>query len=66
MKPFFVPKLFLLFLSLFHTSFLQAQTCLPGGIVFESQAAIDSFPFHYPNCQSIEGNVVINSLDIVN
>jgi hypothetical protein len=37
----------------------QSQPCLPGGIVFSTQAQIDSFQFLHPNCTEVEGNVKI-------
>ncbi|HHH53963.1 MAG TPA: hypothetical protein ENK91_09915, partial [Bacteroidetes bacterium] len=48
---------FTIILSL--TSFLlNAQPCLPNGIVFTSQAQIDNFGQQY-NCSEIQGNVTI-------
>ncbi len=41
--------------------------CLPyGNYYFNSQAEIDSFPAHYPNCTELEGNVTISGNDITN
>lgn len=37
----------------------QAQSCLPEGITFTTQAQIDSFQLNYPNCAEIEGDVSI-------
>ena len=37
----------------------QSQSCLPEGIIFESQSQIDSFQINYPGCQQIEGDVYI-------
>ncbi len=51
--------------SLF-TVHLNSQPCLPEGIIFSSQAEIDSFPINYPNCTEIEGNVTIYGDDITN
>ncbi len=44
------------------------DSCLPLGIVFESQSDIDNFATNYPGCQNIEGNVTIESgaTDITN
>jgi hypothetical protein len=36
-----------------------AQNCLPGGITFTTQAAIDNFAADYPGCTTIDGFVVI-------
>lgn len=36
-----------------------AQTCLPGGILFTSQAQIDAFPANYPGCTEILGYVKV-------
>ena len=41
--------------------------CLPfGNYYFTSQADIDNFQIHYPGCISLEGNVIINGIDIIN
>jgi hypothetical protein len=45
---------------------LLAQSCLPEGITFSSQAQIDSFQFNYPGCKKIIGDVKINGDDITN
>ncbi len=34
-----------------------AQTCLPEGIVLETQGQVDSFSINYPGCKVIEGDV---------
>jgi hypothetical protein len=43
--------------------FLQAtgfsQSCLPEGIVFQTQGQIDSFQINFPGCIHIEGGVTI-------
>jgi len=49
-----------LFMAMFMPSILNAQSCLPNGIVFNSQAEIDLFPMAYPDCIEIEGDVLIN------
>lgn len=38
---------------------INAQTCLPGGISFQSQAEIDAFSTDYPGCTHISGDVTI-------
>ena len=43
-----------------------SQSCLPEGITFTSQAQIDSFQIVHPNCTEIEGDVIINGVDITN
>ena len=40
--------------------------CLPDGILFSTQAEIDSFQFNYPYCTDIEGGVIIRGADISN
>ena len=42
------------------------QSCLPEGIIFSSQAQIDSFQTIYPGCAKIDGNVIISGPDIIN
>jgi hypothetical protein len=37
-----------------------AQSCLPEGITFTTQAQIDNFQVNYPGCTEIEGNVTID------
>lgn len=46
------------------TSF--SQSCFPEGYEFFTQAEIDSFPINYPNCTSIEGNVIIHCFNGIN
>jgi hypothetical protein len=43
-----------------------AQSCLPEGITFSTQAEIDSFQINYPNCTEIEGDVIIQGDNITN
>ena len=43
-----------------------AQSCLPEGITFTTQAQIDSFAISYPGCTIIEGDVKISGEDISN
>jgi hypothetical protein len=45
---------------------VSSQPCLPEGIIFNTQAQIDSFQFNYPNCSEIEGDVRINGGYITN
>lgn len=45
---------------------VNAQSCLPEGIIFETQESIDNFPTNYPNCTEIEGNVWITYKSITN
>jgi hypothetical protein len=40
--------------------------CLPEGIIFETQAQIDSFQINHPGCTKIEGAVKIINPDITN
>lgn len=56
--------LFLLFLLI--NIEVSAQSCLPQGIVFNAQSAIDSFPINYPGCTEIEGDVKISGFGITN
>ena len=42
---------------------IQAQTCLPEGITFSSQAEIDAFTSNYPSCTEIQGNVFVSGVD---
>jgi len=41
-------------LALFIQSNLSSQPCLPDGIYFSDQAAIDDFQTNYPNCREIK------------
>jgi hypothetical protein len=55
--------LFIFIISFFQfTSF--SQYCLPEGIIFTSQAQIDSFQVNYPGCTAVEGFVKITGADI--
>ena len=38
----------------------KAQSCLPNGITFNSQAQIDAFATNYPGCTEILGKVSIS------
>jgi hypothetical protein len=61
-------------MKIFHISFILlclvngaiAQSCLPDGISFHTQAEIDSFQINYPNCTQIEGDVIICASGINN
>ena len=44
----------------------QAQSCLPNGIDFLTQVAIDSFKINYPDCTVIDGDVFISGPGITN
>ena len=43
-----------------------AQSCLPEGITFSTQAQIDNFQMNYPNCTEIGGFMRIMGADITN
>jgi len=49
----------------FHLSII-AQSCLPEGISFQTQAQIDNFVFNHPKCTEIEGDVIIQGEEILN
>jgi len=55
--------IFLLFL-IYGTA--SPQSCLPEGIIFETQEEIDNFKNNYPGCTVIEGDVEINGYNITN
>ncbi len=59
-------SVFFFILSIFFQFSALSQPCLPSGITFNTQAEIDSFQFHYPNCNQIEGWVTINGSGITN
>jgi hypothetical protein len=42
----------------------NAQTCLPDGYDFTTQAEIDNFSINYPGCTTILGDVLIKGEDI--
>lgn len=52
--------------SLFPTGEGSAQSCLPEGIEFQTQASIDSFQINFPGCIEIEGGVTIIGEEIMN
>ncbi len=43
-----------------------SQSCLPEGINFSNQAAINNFQANYPGCSEIEGDVTISGVNITN
>ena len=53
-------RILLFAIGLFILNNVYAQTCLPDGITFNSQEAVDNFASNYPGCTSIEGDVIIN------
>ncbi len=60
-------KLILLLASMLVTnSFAFSQGCLPGGIMFTTQAGIDNFQANHPGCNEIEGDVTITGNNITN
>lgn len=56
----------LLLIIVFIPSLASSQSCLPDGIIFSTQAEIDSFQINYPGCTEIEGTVIISGVDIYN
>ncbi len=56
----------IIFLLIFCQITVSSHPCLPDGIVFTTQAQIDSFQINYPNCTEIEGDVKIDGDDITN
>jgi len=52
-------KILTLLLLLFELSFVNAQGCLPEGIMFTNQAQIDNFQSNYPGCYVVLGDVDI-------
>jgi hypothetical protein len=54
-------KISALLIGLFLSFAGFSQSCLPEGIIFNTQAKIDSFQVNYPNCTQIEGNVDIGN-----
>jgi hypothetical protein len=41
-------------------AFVYSQSCLPDGIIFDTQEQIDNFQSNFPDCTEIEGFVIIN------
>ncbi len=60
-------KLITLFIiALITQAAVVSQSCLPSGITFTSQTAIDNFQTDYPGCTEIGGDVIIESETIHN
>jgi len=55
-------KLITLLFALITFVSVRSQSCLPNGITFNSQAAIDNFQTNYPGCTEIKGDVTILEL----
>ena len=53
-------------LIVFCTNVSISQSCFPNGITFLSQSDLDLFPYLYPDCTTIEGDLIINSENITN
>jgi hypothetical protein len=51
-----------IFLAFSYT--VVSQSCLPEGIIFETQAQVDSFQENYPGCTEIEGFLDISESNI--
>ena len=51
----------LIILAVLIQSTVSAQSCLPEGITFSTQAEIDNFQTNYPNCTEIERDVKIDA-----
>ena len=56
--------LYILIIGLLVSGGVLAQSCLPEGITFETQAQVDSFQILYPNCTEIEGDLIISGDNI--
>jgi hypothetical protein len=60
-------KFYIILIALFIVGgSVAAQSCLPEGITFSTQAEINSFQINYPNCTQIEGDVTICGSNISN
>ena len=59
-------KIAILLFALLALNGVNAQSCLPEGITFSTQAQINNFRTNYPNCTLIEGNVTIFGYNITN
>jgi len=57
MKKLITALFLLIFLVISKPVF--SQSCLPEGIIFNTQEQIDSFQINYPGCTAIEGSVSI-------
>lgn len=60
-----------LVLSFFLTAYsivpsnIQAQGCLPQGVVFTTQSQLDQFKFDNPSCKIVEGDLVVGSYSVL-
>ena len=59
-------KVLLAILIQFLLSSYASSQCLPDGITFTTQSQIDNFPFNYPGCTEILGDVTIEGWNISN
>ncbi len=59
-------KTFTFLLCLILSTFSIAQSCLTGGISFDTQSEVDNFAINYPGCTTIEGSVEIEGGQITN
>lgn len=57
--PFLSLRILAFLICLLTWLYGAAQSCLPEGITFTSQAQLDAFPANYPGCTVIEGTVLI-------
>ena len=57
--PWAMKRLAFLFFSLIGTGILFSQPCFPDGLTFNTQAQIDSFNVHYPECTTIGGTLKV-------
>jgi len=53
-------KIYLLLIYVFYCGILSAQSCLPNGIIFNTQYEIDNFATNYPGCTEVLGRVIID------
>lgn len=58
--------LLVIFIAVSFTYVLRSQPCYPDGIIFSTQAEIDSFKSANPDCSEIGGEVIISGDEIVN
>ena len=59
-------KILAILIVLLFSGILQSQSCLPEGIVFNTQSQIDNFQVSYPGCREIMGDVRISGDNINN
>ena len=52
-------KFYIILIVMIIVNGASAQSCLPEGITFTTQAQIDSFQTNYPGCTEIQGDVTI-------